>query len=698
DYLRGDMWGRVNSAASNAGVPIWTEGQVWLLVPETHIQKSDSSIEGGVALGASGGSGIDGGIGMVGSNGLALFKPESLTDNRSYNGLTIPDIGPLPLKQDVSYVWFEGTTISSLASSYLGAGLHEMTHGFGMPHDFRNDDNFDGNLLGNGLRGMRGAVYPELYPNDDTFLSYGQAMALSTLPYFSGKAFPTDRTAPNLSVQTSGSVAPVDGLLQIRFSASDANGLACALLTRNGDQIGEMPLSGTSVSKTFATPYYTPGQTDQYTVLVYDKNGNRRTMEVSVTPTTTANRAVQPFVELSTSTVALGKPITLDASRGSDPESGGMWSSKVEWDLNGDGVFDTEPSASLTLTKVFTQAGTRLIQARITDAAGAVSLSAPIGIRVVPTVNDGAASNTYYVRVDPDDASVLEVFRGSTPVGTPAYTMFRDDARPLTINSGGGTDELIVDFANGNPVPAAGVKFDGGTGSNRIRIVGTSSADGLAMTNSQILAGSLAIDYAHANIQLGRSDTTLTLASLDLQASARVALASGGVLELHSLAIASQASLDLQDGDLLLHATAETRRALCDQIARWIANARGNGTWGGNGLTSGVAAGNPRTGLAITINDKGNGQPIFSTFDGLPTDANDILIKYTWNGDVNLDGKVDLADYFLVDSGFIQQAGGYRNGDLDLNGKVDLADYFLIDSAFIAQNSVLGVPRAVWAD
>ncbi|HEX2971406.1 MAG TPA: PA14 domain-containing protein, partial [Tepidisphaeraceae bacterium] len=47
DYLRGDMWGRVNSAASNAGVPIWTEGQVWLLVPETHIQKSDSSIEGG---------------------------------------------------------------------------------------------------------------------------------------------------------------------------------------------------------------------------------------------------------------------------------------------------------------------------------------------------------------------------------------------------------------------------------------------------------------------------------------------------------------------------------------------------------------------------------------------------------------------------------------------------------------------------
>jgi hypothetical protein len=57
---------------------------------------------------------------------------------------------------------------------------------------------------------------------------------------------------------------------------------------------------------------------------------------------------------------------------------------------------------------------------------------------------------------------------------------------------------------------------------------------------------------------------------------------------------------------------------------------------------------------------------------------------------VNLDGIVDAADYFLVDSGFLTQQGGYRNGDLNYDGTIDAADYFLIDSAFLAQSGTLG--------
>ncbi|HEX2971448.1 MAG TPA: hypothetical protein VHP11_03905, partial [Tepidisphaeraceae bacterium] len=88
-------------------------------------------------------------------------------------------------------------------------------------------------------------------------------------------------------------------------------------------------------------------------------------------------------------------------------------------------------------------------------------------------------------------------------------------------------------------------------------------------------------------------------------------------------------------------------------------------------------------------NADGSKSAILSNFSGQAVTANDILVKYTWNGDVDLNGKVDLADYFLVDAGFIKQTGGYRNGDLDFSGKVDLADYFLIDSAFIAQRGTL---------
>ena len=64
-------------------------------------------------------------------------------------------------------------------------------------------------------------------------------------------------------------------------------------------------------------------------------------------------------------------------------------------------------------------------------------------------------------------------------------------------------------------------------------------------------------------------------------------------------------------------------------------------------------------------------------------------MKYTWNGDANLDGVVNADDYFLVDGGFLTQAGGYRNGDLNYDGVVNADDNFLIDLAFLGQTGRL---------
>ncbi|HEX2972209.1 MAG TPA: hypothetical protein VHP11_07740, partial [Tepidisphaeraceae bacterium] len=64
-------------------------------------------------------------------------------------------------------------------------------------------------------------------------------------------------------------------------------------------------------------------------------------------------------------------------------------------------------------------------------------------------------------------------------------------------------------------------------------------------------------------------------------------------------------------------------------------------------------------GLSLMLNEKtnadGSKSAILSNFSGQAVTANDILIKYTWNGDVDLNGKVDLADYFLIDAAFIGQ-------------------------------------------
>ncbi|HEX2973701.1 MAG TPA: hypothetical protein VHP11_15305, partial [Tepidisphaeraceae bacterium] len=170
---------------------------------------------------------------------------------------------------------------------------------------------------------------------------------------------------------------------------------------------------------------------------------------------------------------------------------------------------------------------------------------------------------------------------------------------------------------------------------------------------------------------------------------------SNAVLKLGALSIGANATLDLADNDLIVSATAETRAAVLAAVASSIKSARGSdGKWAGAGLSSSAAKANKYTGLACMLNADKEGKAIKSSFAGQPVTANDILVKYTWNGDVTLDGKVDLADYFLVDAGFITQATGYRNGDLTLDGKVDLADYFLIDSAFISQNASLSAQES----
>jgi hypothetical protein len=46
-YLRDDIWGRTIQAASNAGITTWTTGEVWLLVPEAHVQAADGVAAGG---------------------------------------------------------------------------------------------------------------------------------------------------------------------------------------------------------------------------------------------------------------------------------------------------------------------------------------------------------------------------------------------------------------------------------------------------------------------------------------------------------------------------------------------------------------------------------------------------------------------------------------------------------------------------
>jgi hypothetical protein len=103
-----------------------------------------------------------------------------------------------------------------------------------------------------------------------------------------------------------------------------------------------------------------------------------------------------------------------------------------------------------------------------------------------------------------------------------------------------------------------------------------------------------------------------------------------------------------------------------------------NGYWNGaTGIVSTAATTDTR--YLMTL---GSRQSDGTPFDGANTTTNNVLVKYTYYGDANLDGVVNGADYQQIDNGFGMHKTGWANGDFNYDGVVDGSDYSLIDNTF----------------
>ena len=112
---------------------------------------------------------------------------------------------------------------------------------------------------------------------------------------------------------------------------------------------------------------------------------------------------------------------------------------------------------------------------------------------------------------------------------------------------------------------------------------------------------------------------------------------------------------------------------------------------GGAGIVSSYAANDARHLTAVGVANGFTG-----TFDGVTISPGDVVAKYTYYGDANLDGSVSSADYTRIDAGFLSHGTltGWANGDFNYDGVVNGSDYTLIDNAFNMQGASLAAAVA----
>jgi len=335
------------------------------------------------------------------------------------------------------------------------------------------------------------------------------------------------------------------------------------------------------------------------------------------------------------------------------------------------------PAGSASYT---TGTGTSTLSFAYTVAAGQSADPLDAASTAALTLNGGSIDDT--VTNDPNPA-VLTVATGSGTTGAlanaknivinavaPALPSWVEpgsaatwDGTTLTVT---GTAAIIADPGAASPLivahgPAAQLTIAPAT-------VGFVNLGGITLTGgASIIVPSVGASRTHTNhnvIVLDSNGTTVPTFSID-----------------------SSSKLDLQDNDMIIQ-NGGSELATVQGHAQTGADYPNN-DWTGNGLTSSVAQSNDanqgyeQTLLGIALNGSLPSGPFTSWQAGSGTLAlgvNDIIIKYTYNGDFNLDGMVDDSDAGLLSAFYAPgvqygtPGSAFEYGDTNGDGYVDDSD------------------------
>ncbi len=270
--------------------------------------------------------------------------------------------------------------------------------------------------------------------------------------------------------------------------------------------------------------------------------------------------------------------------------------------------------------------------------------------------------------------------------GTGAVTL---GAGTLTVNNAAADEYDGTISGSGGLIKSGTGTFTAGGAIGNLSYTGMTTVNAGTFTFVPNTTGARVIRSLAGGLTLNGGTLALPLASTTAN---RTLLTTPSITFANASTPSFAGKLDLSNNDLDVKApTAAAAATTLTQLTAAAATAYAGGTWNGSGgLTSSAAAADPKHLTAVGVILNGTQ---YTSFDGQSVGPNDVLARYTYYGDANLDGVVNAADYLRIDVGFYNHLTGWGNGDFNYDGVVDGSDYTLIDNAFNTESTTaIGSP------
>jgi len=296
------------------------------------------------------------------------------------------------------------------------------------------------------------------------------------------------------------------------------------------------------------------------------------------------------------------------------------------------------------------------------------------------TVASGVTSSSWNVDAD-GNWSVAGNWSGSVPnavdaganfgtVTTAAHTVAVDSPQTVgTINFSSpnsytvaGASALTLDVSSGQ----AGINVTAGSHSitaplmlNKDTTISSTTGTGVSISGNLTAAGRTITKAGAGSVHFANVRATgLNVSAGSAKISAKgTANSASGTSVVNSLTIATGAALDLTNNSMVIDYTGALGTMVGDVRTHMLSNR----------LITSNADASHRLGYGD------NAVLSKTTFGGQTVDTSSVLVKFTYGGDANLDGQVDVTDLGALATSW-QTSAPWTGGDFNYDGFVDVSD------------------------